>query len=71
MWKLSNWPTCYMTIGEAAAILGRHEQTLYRAARAGRFPVVRTFGSLRIDPATLTACSRSAAQKPPLELLAR
>src|SRR6266568_4194395 len=54
MW-ISNWPTCYMTIGEAAAILGRHEQTLYRAARAGRFPVVRTFGSLRIDPATLTA----------------
>jgi excisionase family DNA binding protein len=51
--KLSNWPTRYMTIAEAAAILGHHEQTLYRAARAGRFPVVRTFGSLRVDPASL------------------
>jgi hypothetical protein len=34
--KLARWPTRYMTIGEAAAILGHHEQTLYKAARSGR-----------------------------------
>jgi excisionase family DNA binding protein len=44
-----------MTIGEAAAILGHHEQTLYKAARSGRFLVVRTFGSLRVDPASVIA----------------
>lgn len=51
--KLAHWPTRYMTIGEAAAILRHHEQTLYKAARCGRFPVVRTFGSIRVDPASL------------------
>jgi excisionase family DNA binding protein len=51
--KLAQWPTRYMTIGEAAAILGHHEQTLYKAARTGRFPIVRTFSSLRVDPAQL------------------
>jgi excisionase family DNA binding protein len=56
--KLGRWPTRYMTIGEAASILGHHEQTLYKAARTGRFPVVRTFGSLRVDPASLAAWLR-------------
>jgi len=53
--KLARWPTRYMTIREVAAILGHHEQTLYKAARCGRFPVVRTFGSVRVDPASLVA----------------
>ena len=53
--KLARWPTRYMTIGEAAVILRHHEQTLYKEARRGRFPVVRTFGSLRVDPASLIA----------------
>lgn len=53
--KLARWPTCYMTIAEAAYILGHHPQTIYKAARAGRIPVVRTFGSLRVDPASLAA----------------
>jgi len=53
--KLARWPTRYMTIAEAAEIVGHHEQTLYKAARAGRFPVVRRFGSLRVDPASLAA----------------
>jgi excisionase family DNA binding protein len=44
-----------MTIREAADILGHHEQTIYKEARLGRFPVVRTFGSLRVDPASLVA----------------
>ena len=42
-----------MTIEEAAELLVFHEQTLYKAARKGRLPVVRAFGSLRIDPASL------------------
>jgi excisionase family DNA binding protein len=53
--KLGRWPTRYMTIGEAADILGHHEQTLYKAARLGRFPVIRTFSSIRVDPASLVA----------------
>jgi excisionase family DNA binding protein len=42
-----------MTIEEAAELLVFHEQTLYKAARNGRLPVVRIFGSLRIDPVRL------------------
>ena len=51
--KLARWPTRFMTIEEAAELLVFHEQTLYKAARKGRLPVVRAFGSLRIDPASL------------------
>lgn len=51
--KLGRWPTRYMTIAEAVLLLNHHEQTLYKAVRAGRLPVVRTFGSLRIDPVRL------------------
>ena len=53
--KLGRWPTRYMTIEEAAELLVFHEQTLYKAARNGRLPVVRIFGSLRVDPASLAA----------------
>ncbi len=42
-----------MTVAEAARLLQHHKQTLYRAIRAGRLPVVRTFGSIRIDPVRL------------------
>ena len=42
-----------MTVAEAALLLNHHEQTIYKAVRAGRLPVVRTFGSLRIDPVRL------------------
>ncbi len=45
-----------MTIQDAAALLGHHEQTLYKAARSGRLPTFRGLGgSLRVDPARLAA----------------
>ena len=50
--KLAAWPGL-MTVAEAALLLNHHEQTIYKAVRAGRLPVVRTFGSLRIDPVRL------------------
>jgi excisionase family DNA binding protein len=50
--KLTAWPGL-MTIAEAARLLNHHKQTLYKAVKAGRLPVVRTFGSLRVDPARL------------------
>jgi excisionase family DNA binding protein len=53
--KLAEWPTRYMTMDEAADLLAMHVQTLYRAARNNRFPAVRVFGSLRIDPASLAS----------------
>jgi excisionase family DNA binding protein len=55
--KLTAWPGL-MTVGEAARLLNHHKQTIYKAVKAGRLPVVRTFGSLRIDPAQLAAWLR-------------
>jgi excisionase family DNA binding protein len=49
-----------LTVQHAAELLAHHPQTLYKAIKARRLPMVRTLGnSVRLDPNALAAWLRN------------
>jgi excisionase family DNA binding protein len=52
-----------MTVKEFGAMLGVSPKTLYAAVKAGRVPVMRVGGSIRIDPAEAADYLRERSTK--------